>query len=140
MGWKQIHHNRKMVNGTIYWRCSKGSCPARITTNGDQLLQQTNEHNHPVDPVELCVEEIKSKVCKQEREEVVPIPAMYNDALVELQKYPARCWWCSKRFCPAWITTDRNQLLLCNWLNIQYLKEELQTLGCQLDPHANCDG
>ena len=65
MGWKQIHHNRKMVNGTIYWQCSKGSFPARITSNGDQLLQQTNEHNHPVDPVKLHVEEIKSKIANK---------------------------------------------------------------------------
>lgn len=76
--------NRKMANGTIYWRCSKRSCPARITTDGEQLLQQTNGHNHPVDPVELRVEEIKSKLRKRAREEVVPIPAIYNDALVEL--------------------------------------------------------
>ena len=33
--------NLKMANGKRYWRCVKRSCPARITTEGDEVLQQT---------------------------------------------------------------------------------------------------
>ena len=52
--------NRKMANGTMYWRCSRRSYPTRITTQGDELLQQTNGHNHAVDPTESHMEQIKS--------------------------------------------------------------------------------
>ena len=51
--------NRKVVNGKKYWRCAKRICPARITTEGNEVLQQTNGHNHPVDGVER-EEKIKS--------------------------------------------------------------------------------
>ena len=36
--------NLKMANGIRYMRCGKRSCPARITTEGDEVLQQTNGH------------------------------------------------------------------------------------------------
>lgn len=80
--------NRKLANGTTYWRCCKRSCPARITTMEDQLLTQTNGHNHPVNPTELRVEQIKSKLRKRAREEVAPVQAIYSDALVDLSTQP----------------------------------------------------
>ena len=40
-------------NRNIYWRCRKRSCPARVTTQGSELLARTNGHNHPVDPTEV---------------------------------------------------------------------------------------
>ena len=76
--------NRKMVNGKKYWRCAKRICPARITTEGNEVLQQTNGHNHPVDGVEAEVERVKHGLRKRAREEVTPIPAIYNDALVDI--------------------------------------------------------
>ena len=33
--------NRKMANGKKYWRCAKRICPARITREGNEVLQQT---------------------------------------------------------------------------------------------------
>ena len=30
--------NRDMRNGTKYWRCGKRTCPARVTTEGNELL------------------------------------------------------------------------------------------------------
>ena len=76
--------NRKMDNGMIYWRCCKRTCPARVTTQGSDILTQTNGHNHAVDPIEAKVETIKSNLRKRVREEVTPVPRIYNDALVEL--------------------------------------------------------
>ena len=78
--------NRKMNNGRIYWRCSKRSCPARVTTQGEELFQQTNGHNHVVDETDSHVEQIRSNLRKTAREEVVPIPSIYNDTLIELSK------------------------------------------------------
>ena len=66
------------------WRCCKRSCPARVTTHGSELLAQTNGHNHPVDPTETRVEEIKSNLRKRAREELTPVPCIYNEALIEL--------------------------------------------------------
>ena len=48
------------------------------------MLQQTNGHNHPVDGVEAQVERVKHKLRKRAREEVTPIPSIYNDALVDI--------------------------------------------------------
>ena len=56
--------NHKMANGKRYWRCGKRSCPARITTEGDEVLQQTNGHNHPEDGVQAKVERVEHGLCK----------------------------------------------------------------------------
>ena len=57
--------NRNMDNGRIYWRCSKRTCPARVTTQGEELLQQTNGHNHAVDETDSRVEQIRSNLRKR---------------------------------------------------------------------------
>ena len=62
----------------------KRSCAARITTLGADILQQTNGHNHAVNPTTTRLDEIKSKLGKRAREEVTPVPTLYNEALVEL--------------------------------------------------------
>ena len=76
--------NRKMENRTAYWRCAKRSCPARITTQGSDILTQTRGHNHAVDPTDIKVETIKSNLRKRVREEVTPVPRIYNEAVVQL--------------------------------------------------------
>ena len=76
--------NHKMANGKKYWRCAKRICPARITTEGNEVLQQTNGHSHPVDGVEAEVERVKHNLRNRAREEVTPIPTIYNDALVDI--------------------------------------------------------
>ena len=48
--------NRTMASGKKYWQCCKRTCSARLTTEGGEVLQQTNGHNHPVDGVEAQVE------------------------------------------------------------------------------------
>ena len=72
--------NHTMARGKKYWRCCKRTCPARVTTEEGEVLQQTNGHNHPVDGVEAQVERVKHKLRKRAREEVTPIPSIYNDA------------------------------------------------------------
>ena len=51
-------------------------CCYRITTIGEDILQQTNGHNHAVDPTTTRVEEIKSKLGKRAREDLFPICTM----------------------------------------------------------------
>ena len=72
--------NRRLDHGTCYWRCHKRSSAARITTHGADILQQTHEHNHAVN----------SKLRKRAREKVTPVPALCNEALVELSTLPDR--------------------------------------------------
>ena len=57
--------NRKLDNGTCYWRCHKRSCAARITIVYTWHRQQTNGHNHAVNPATTQVEEVKSKLRKR---------------------------------------------------------------------------
>ena len=76
--------NRTMANGNKYWRCSKRSCLARLTSDGDEVTQQTNGYNHAIDGVEAQVERVKHNLRKQAREEVTPIQSIYNDALVDI--------------------------------------------------------
>ena len=70
--------NRTMAGGKKYWRYGKRTCTARVTTEGGEVLQQTNGHNHPVDGVEAQVERVKHKLRKRARE-VTPIPSIYNE-------------------------------------------------------------
>ena len=65
------------------WRCSKRSCPARLTSEGVEVTQQTG-HNHAIDSVEAQVERVKHNLRKRAREEVTPIPSIYSDALVDI--------------------------------------------------------
>ena len=76
--------NRTMANGKKYWRCSKRSFPARLTSEGVEVTQQTNGHNHAIDGVEAQVEGVKHNLRKRAREEVTPIPSIYNDTLVDI--------------------------------------------------------
>ena len=48
------------------------------------MTQQTNGHNHAVDGVEAQVEIVKHNLRKRAREEVTPIPSIYNNALVDI--------------------------------------------------------
>ena len=67
--------NQKMANGKKYWQCTKRSCSARVTTEGSEVLQQTNGHIHPEDSTEAEVERLKKKgLRKCAREEITPIP------------------------------------------------------------------
>ena len=49
-----------------------------------------NGHNHAVNPTTTRVEEIKSELRKRAIEEVIPVPTLYNEALVELSTQPDR--------------------------------------------------
>ena len=64
----------------------KRTCPARITTEGDDFKQQTAPHNHAVDVVDTQGKAIQSDMRKRAREETTPVPAIYNDHMIHLSK------------------------------------------------------
>ena len=111
--------NRTMANGKKYWRCSKRSCPARFTSEGVEVTQQTNGRNHAIHGVEAQVERVKHNLRKRAQEEVTPILSIYNDALVDiatnseeneaLAEYPGRHTLTSMR---CWSYFRGNKLLL----------------------------
>ena len=82
MEWLQINPEQQTRQWKLLRRCHKRSCAARTTSLGTDMLQQTNGHNHPVNPPTTRVEEIKSKLRKRAREEVSPVPTLYNEELV----------------------------------------------------------
>ena len=53
--------NRRMDNGICYWRCAKRTYPLRITTEGNDLKQQTAPRNHAVHVVNTQVKVIHKK-------------------------------------------------------------------------------
>ena len=44
----------------------------------------STDHNHAVDETDSHLEQIRSNLRKRAREEVAPIPSIYNDVLIEL--------------------------------------------------------
>ena len=56
--------------------------PARVTTEGNEVVRQTNGHNHPVEPVGTQVERVKHGLQRRARE-VTPIPSVNTDTLVD---------------------------------------------------------
>ena len=48
-----------------YWRQAKRTSPARITTEGNELKQQTAPHNHAVDVMDTQVKAIQSDIRKR---------------------------------------------------------------------------
>ena len=48
-----------------YWRHAKRTSPPRITTEGNDLKQQTAPHNHAVDVVDTQVKAIQSDIRKR---------------------------------------------------------------------------
>ena len=57
----QFTLNRRMDNGICYWRCAKRTSPLRITTEGNDLKQQTAPRNHAVHAVNTQVKVIHNK-------------------------------------------------------------------------------
>ena len=76
--------NRTVEDGKQYWRCSKRSCPARVTSQGQEISQQAAMHNHPVNRTAVRIEKEKVNMKKRAREETTPVPTIYNDAIVTL--------------------------------------------------------
>jgi len=75
-----------------FTRCTKRTSPVRITTEGNDLKQQTAPHNHAVDVVDTQVKAVQSDMRKRAREEITPVPAIYDDHLIKLNiLYGSRC-------------------------------------------------
>ena len=80
------------------------------TLSGKELLQQIDGHNHAVDETASRVEQIWSNLRKRAREGVIPIPSIYDDALIEL------CRACMLGASPInWVVSNRWTGLL-DWI------------------------
>jgi len=78
-----------MDNGMIYWRYSKHNMPCKNNNSGRET-PSTDKCSQP------CSDETDSHVernfRKRAREEVVPIPSIYTDALIELARNMTIQW------------------------------------------------
>ena len=80
----------KWILGVTYWKCAKRTCPTRMITKDEELLQQTAGHNHPVDAVDCQVQAIRNQMRKTAHEEIILVTAMYNEQLISLNTHPER--------------------------------------------------
>lgn len=72
-------------NETIRWICTNRSCPgALLTTNNFKVLQEKNHTcvpNEAKNDVDLCLHKAK----KRAREELLPIPKIYREELMQVK-------------------------------------------------------
>lgn len=67
------------------WKCTVANCRARICTTNN-LLTHVGEHahNHEINAFKRQVEEVKSRIRKRAREELTPLPTIYDDEVTAL--------------------------------------------------------
>jgi len=68
-----------------YWRCVNRECPATVTTDQQTPVRFGSEHNHPSDITGITAEAFISDLKKLCRENISPIPSLYDDALGSLR-------------------------------------------------------
>ena len=69
---------------------ARRTCPSRITTQHEELLQQTAGYNHSMDAADCQVQAIRIQMRKRACEKTTPVPAIYNEQLISLNTHPER--------------------------------------------------
>ena len=69
----------------VYWKCHIRDCRATINTFQGILTKVGNQHNHEADPVQLEVDRVMHKVKKRCREELTPIPSLFQEEIAKLR-------------------------------------------------------
>jgi len=68
-----------------YWRCVNRECNATVTTDQNVPVRFGNEHNHPSDITGITAEAFIADLKKLCREDLTPLPSLYDDALGSLR-------------------------------------------------------
>jgi len=80
------HFHRKMQrNNRCYWRCVIHDCPATFTTVDDKPIGFGRDHNHEGDITGIAANAFIAGVKKRCRDEVEPIPKIYDEELSALR-------------------------------------------------------
>jgi len=72
-------------NERCYWRCVERQCPATLTTLNNIPVSFRQNHNHPSDVASLAADAFVSSVKQRCREDVSPIPTIYDEELGSLR-------------------------------------------------------
>jgi len=76
---------QKRRNDRVYWRCVLRQCAATLITLNSILVSLGQNHNHPTDTVSLAADAFINNVKKRCREEVSPIPTIFDEELGKLR-------------------------------------------------------
>jgi len=68
-----------------YWRCVERQCRARITTIDSVPVGFNQDHQHPSDNIGITADAFLAGVKKRCREEIDPIPTLYDECLGALR-------------------------------------------------------
>ena len=75
----------KQKEENIYWKCDKYhkfKCKARITTQGDEIVKESNEHNHLCDATESEAQKLMENIRKRAKSTTEAPQALISNALV----------------------------------------------------------
>jgi len=78
-------HIKTRRNNRCYWRCVNGDCPASLTTVDNLPTGAGRPHNHTGDIIEVAASAFINNVKKRCRDEVCPIPTIFDDELSKLR-------------------------------------------------------
>lgn len=78
-------HIKTRRGDRIYWQCSTRGCHSTINTLNSIPTKIARNHNHQPDPTKLKVESILQTMKDRSRDELTPIPTIYEEELVKLR-------------------------------------------------------
>jgi hypothetical protein len=84
-GYKFSVKSRQAQREICYWDCVIRDCPARVTTLDNIPVAFKRDHNHASDHIGQAESVFLNDVKKRCREEVVPIPTIYDEELGKLR-------------------------------------------------------
>ncbi|CAI6354014.1 unnamed protein product [Macrosiphum euphorbiae] len=66
---------RKRADGYVRWRCCKKQCKSTVLmTIDDLIIENTSEHNHPVDPIQKIDRQVLRESCKRKATSIIYLP------------------------------------------------------------------
>ncbi|KAJ8307731.1 hypothetical protein KUTeg_014717, partial [Tegillarca granosa] len=72
-------------NDRTYWKCHLKTCSATVNTHNGIIVKFRHLHNHQPEHEQLKVNEILESIKKRCREEVVPVPTIYEEEVSKLR-------------------------------------------------------
>lgn len=82
----QHHLKRRNKNGSKYWGCvNRNKCSGSLTTANNKIVYKNKQHTCIPDKTKMEVLKCLDKCKKRAREELIPIPMIFNEEFSELK-------------------------------------------------------
>ena len=75
----------KKIDETVHWKCEKyykNSCRARVSTCGNTIIRQSNEHNHAADAASVEAAKVCEKIREKAKNTTKSSHALLSDVLI----------------------------------------------------------